>query len=160
MCLVFWCWTGLKDKAIADRLSQKRTGTPGSEMCRNVNNCFIQSNSVEVNDKARYSALVDDRETVCYFLEDHEIGLLPKKTTKPVVDHLSLGSPAQSASLMAFNSKSPLVWDIPSCMVPLRHRNIRLTAIKWDILQIFMDSYLETNLHHVLQVSWHRQCYV
>ena len=87
---------------MADILSQKRTGTLGSEIRRNANNCFIQSNSAEVNDKARYSASVEDRETICCFLDDHEIGLLPKKTTKPVVDRLSLRSPTQSASLKGF----------------------------------------------------------
>ena len=108
MCLVLWCWIGLNDKAMTNRLSQKRTGTLVSEMCRNVNNYFIQSNSAEMNDKARYSASVEDQETIYYFFEDHEIGLLPKKTTKPVVDRLSLGSPTQSTSLKAFNCKSPL----------------------------------------------------
>ncbi|CAN6704180.1 unnamed protein product [Malus baccata var. baccata] len=44
---------GLKDKAMADRLSQKRTGTLGKGMCRKTNNCLIQSNSADVNDKAR-----------------------------------------------------------------------------------------------------------
>jgi len=81
---------------MADRLSQNKTSMLGNEMCKKANNCFIQSNSAEVNDKGRYSALVEDRETVFCFLEDHEIGLLPKKTTKPVVDFLSLGSPTQS----------------------------------------------------------------
>ena len=47
---------------------------------------------------ARYSASVDDRETVDCFLEDQEIGLEPRKTKMPVVDFLSDGSPAQSAS--------------------------------------------------------------
>jgi hypothetical protein len=61
-------------------------------MCRKANNCLSQSTSAEVKDKARYSAHVDDLETICCFLEDHEMGLLPKKTTKPVVDLLSLGS--------------------------------------------------------------------
>ena len=122
ICLVFWCWTGLKDKAMADRLSQNRTGTPGNEMCRKANNCLIQSNSAEVKDKARYSASMEDRETVYCFLEDHEMGLLPKKTTKPVVDLLSLGSPAQSASLNAFNCKSPRVYEKPNLRVPFRYR--------------------------------------
>ena len=133
--ILFWCWTRLKDKAIADRLSQKSTGTLGSEMCRNVNNCLIQSNSTEINDKAWYSTSVDYLKTVCCFLKDHKIGLLPKKTTKPVVDLLSLGSPAQLASLKAFNYKSPLVYDIPNCMVPFRYCNICLTAVKWDTMR-------------------------
>jgi hypothetical protein len=59
-------------------------------------------------------------DTVCCFLEDHDIGLFPKKITMPVVERLLVGSPAQSASLNAFNYKSPLVEEIPTCSVPLR----------------------------------------
>ena len=53
---------------------------------KNINNNLIQSILVDVEDKAWYSASVDDQETICYFFDDHEIGLESIKTTKPVVD--------------------------------------------------------------------------
>ena len=57
-----------------------------------------QANSAAVDASARYSASMEERETVDYFLEDQEIGLEPRKTKMPVVDFLSDGLPAQSAS--------------------------------------------------------------
>ena len=57
-----------------------------------------QANLAAVDASARYSALVDERETVDCFLEDQEIGLEPRKTKMLVVDFLSDGSPAQFAS--------------------------------------------------------------
>ena len=57
-----------------------------------------QANLAAVDASARYSALVDERDTVDCFLEDQEIGLEPRKTKMLVVDFLSDGSPAQFAS--------------------------------------------------------------
>ena len=61
---------------------------------RNTNNYLIQSIIANVEDKARYCASVDNRETLCCFFDDHEIGLEPMKTTRAVVDRRSLGLPA------------------------------------------------------------------
>lgn len=47
---------------------------------------------------ARYFASIEDHEIAFCFLEDHEIGELPKYTTHPVVEVRSVGSPAQSES--------------------------------------------------------------
>ena len=56
------------------------------------------ANSAAVEAKAQYSAFVEEHETVDCFLEDQEIGIEPRKITMPVVDFLSVGSLAQSAS--------------------------------------------------------------
>lgn len=82
-------------------------------------------------DIALYSASVNDRDTICCFLEYQEIGLDPKKKTKPVVDCLLLGSYAQSASLNALSDKSLLEYVIPQCWVPFKYIRILLTAMKW-----------------------------
>ena len=55
-----------------------------------------QANFAAVEAKAQYSTSVEEWETVDYFLEDQEIGLELRKTNIPVVDFLSVGSPAQS----------------------------------------------------------------
>ena len=94
---------------MAERLSQYRIGVPEIGTCKNCNNCLIQSISATVVDSARYSASVEERDTIFCFLKDHEMGFEPRKTTSPVVDLLSLGSPAQSASLNACKSNPPLI---------------------------------------------------
>ena len=55
--------------------------------------------SEEVVARARYSASVDERATVGCFLACQEMRLGPRKMQNPVVDHLSVESPAQSKSL-------------------------------------------------------------
>ena len=40
-----------------------------------------QSILADVEDNTWYSALLYDQETICYFFDDHEIGLEPMKTT-------------------------------------------------------------------------------
>jgi len=47
---------------------------------------------------ALYSASVVDLATTLYFLLFHEIILPPRNTQYPIVDRLSIGDPAQSAS--------------------------------------------------------------
>lgn len=42
--------------------------------------------------RARYLASVEELETIDYLLEDHEIGLEPRKTNMPVVDFRPVGS--------------------------------------------------------------------
>ena len=52
-------------------------------------------------------------------MEDHEMGLEPRKTNKPVVDFLSEGSLAQFASEKADRVKGPGERWMPKCKVPL-----------------------------------------
>ena len=52
---------------------------------------------------ALYSALADDQETVCCFLDFQEINDLPRKTQQHVIDLLVSGHPAQSEFEKAFN---------------------------------------------------------
>ena len=56
-------------------------------------------NLVALDAKARYSASMEDLETMACFLADHVIEQFPKKATILVIDFLSTGSPTQSASL-------------------------------------------------------------
>lgn len=54
--------------------------------------------SVTLYATARYSAFVDDLETIDYFLERNDTRLGPKNTTYPVVEREISEQPAQSAS--------------------------------------------------------------
>ena len=53
----------------------------------------------------QYPASADDLETVCCYLDFHEIKESPKKTQKPVTDLQEFGQPAQFESQNAFNCK-------------------------------------------------------
>lgn len=59
-----------------------------------MNKVRSQDSFAAVEAKAWYSALVEERETADYFLEDHETGLEPRKTNKLVVEFLSDEPPA------------------------------------------------------------------
>lgn len=133
ICLVFWCWTGLNEKAIAERFSQNKTGAIGNETCRKLKSYLIQSNSAEVMDKALYSASFEDLEIVYCFFEDQHIRLDSKNTIKSVADLLSFRSLAKSASLKAFNYKSPLVYAMLYFWVPLKYLSIFFIAVKWAV---------------------------
>ena len=73
-------------------------GMCGRNSLSSLNKVHSQASSTAVEAKARYSASVEELETVDCFLEDQEIGFEPRKTSIPVVDFLSMGSPTQSAS--------------------------------------------------------------
>ena len=85
--------TGLETKAIAELLSHHRMGMCGRNSLSSLNKVHSQASSTAVEAKARYSASVEEQETVDCFLEDQEIGFEPRKTSIPVVDFLSMGSP-------------------------------------------------------------------
>jgi hypothetical protein len=50
----------------------------------------------------RYSASVEEQETICCFLDFHETRASPIKTQKPVIDLLESEQVAQSLSQKAF----------------------------------------------------------
>jgi hypothetical protein len=74
--------------------------TVGEECVRPISsNSQRRARSLEVvSVRARYSASVLERDTICCFLLCQEIKESPKKKQKPVVERRSVGSPAQSAS--------------------------------------------------------------
>ena len=104
---------------MAETLSHQRIGMCGRKTLSSRNKVRSQANSAAVEAKARYSASMEDRETVGYFFEDQDMGLEPRKTSCPVVDLRSVGSPAQSASEKAENVRGPGAKWIPKCKVPL-----------------------------------------
>ena len=55
--------------------------------------------------KARYSATVEEQDTVAYFFADQGMGHGPRKTRRPIVERRSVGSPAQFASENAVRVK-------------------------------------------------------
>ena len=70
--------------------------------------CFIHTSSQVVRAIARYSASALDLATTFCFLLFQEMRFPPMRTQYPEVDLLSLGDPAQSASVYATMSVWPL----------------------------------------------------
>lgn len=58
--------------------------------------------------KDLYSASAEESETVCYFLDFHDIKLSPSMTIKPLTDFLEFGQAAQSASQNASKANEGL----------------------------------------------------
>lgn len=58
---------------------------------------------------ALYSNSTENCDTVCCFLDFHEIKDSPRKTQKPVTDLLESGQEAQSAFAKAFRCNSDLL---------------------------------------------------
>ena len=78
-----------------------------------------------------YSVSDEDRDTVCCFLDFHEIKETPRKTQNPVTDLLVLGQEAQSTSAKAFKCKSNLLEKNRPCpSVPLRYCRTLLATCK------------------------------
>lgn len=75
--------------------------------CSLLTKLHVHLPSPTVIAKARYSASVEDRDTVGYFLEAHAMRLFPKCTQKPIVDFLSSGQLAQLASLYVVRVGEP-----------------------------------------------------
>lgn len=65
---------------------------------RSFINDLIQHTSAAQLARALYSTFVELRDTEDCFVDCHEMGLDPRNTTYPVIDHLVLISEAQSAS--------------------------------------------------------------
>ena len=70
-------------------LSQYNIGDMRSGTCKSQKRCLIQASSAAMIANARYSAFVEERDTICCLFEAHEIGLGARNTTKPEVDLLS-----------------------------------------------------------------------
>ena len=104
---------------MAELLSHQRIGMCGRKSLSSWNKVSSQANSTAVEAKARYSASMEDRETVGCFFEDQDMGLEPRKTNYPVVDLRPVGSPTQSALEKAENVRGPGAKWIPKYKVLL-----------------------------------------
>ena len=102
MCLDRSWWTGFEARVIANLFSQNNI-TKGTSTSKWRSNFLNQTFSLVIEDKARYSASVDDLETVGCFLEHQERRLFPKNTQEPEVDLLVSTQLAQSASAKAMS---------------------------------------------------------
>lgn len=78
------------------------------EKCEVVGDLEVSKLATELHTvaaNARYSASVEDRETVGCFLDFQEINELPKNTQNLVIDRLVSGQVAQSESLNALSCR-------------------------------------------------------
>ena len=98
-----------------------------------------QESSTAVIAKALYSASVEERGTVGCFLANQEIGFETRKTNNHMVQCMSVGSPAQSASEKAVRDKGPREKQMPWFKVPLRYLRTRLAASKWTEVGLLMN---------------------
>ena len=100
-----------------------------------ASNQLNQTISLVVDVMARYSASVDDWETIDCFLLFQEIRESPKKIQNPVTDLRYVGSLPWSASKYARNSKEEVDESKRLCKtVPQRYRKIRRTAVQWTVV--------------------------
>ena len=77
-----------------------------------------QDNLAAMVAKVWYSDSVEEWDTVFCFLTNQEMGFGPRKTSRPIVERLLEGSPAQFASEKAVIDKGPGVKEIPKDKVP------------------------------------------
>lgn len=89
---------GLWQRKVAPRLSQQMVGLFGMEKSSSLRRLTIQIVSSVALTMALYSASLEERATVCYFLDDQLIGEPPCKTTCAPVEHRLSGLPPQSES--------------------------------------------------------------
>ena len=81
-------------------------------MCNSLNRIRSQEISAAMEANARYSASVEERETVGYFLEDQETRL-GSRNIRPEVEQQSEGSLAQFAFEKAIRERGSGVKEIP-----------------------------------------------
>lgn len=81
-------------------------------MCNSLNRIRSQEISTAMEANARYSASVEERETVGYFLEDQETRL-GSRNTRLEVEQQYEGSPTQFAFEKAIRERGPGVKEIP-----------------------------------------------
>ena len=78
MCFIRECWTGLKLRWVAPKLSQSSLGCPDKGRPSSLNNERSHDVSEAALARALYSASVDERATALCFFELQEIGLTPR----------------------------------------------------------------------------------
>jgi hypothetical protein len=98
MCLVRAWNAGLVDKYVVPILLHQSVGGCGRNIPRSQGRDWSQMSSVAVMARVQYSYSVLEWAIVRCLREDQEIRLGPRKTQKPLVNFLSLGQLAQSAS--------------------------------------------------------------
>ena len=81
-------------------------------MCNSLNRIRSQEISTAMEANARYSASVEERETVGYFLEDQETRL-GSRNTRLEVEQQYEASPTQFAFEKAIRERGPGVKEIP-----------------------------------------------
>lgn len=92
------CKTGLSERAIADLLSQNSVVGADKPIPMSRSTKLTQVRLVVAEAKARYSASIEERETVDCRFADQKIRFEPSYVQKPVVDRLVVLHLAQSAS--------------------------------------------------------------
>ena len=80
-------------------MSPNSSGVTGRDIPSSLRRILIHAISDAVSGSDMYSASVELLETVCCFLEDHEMRFWPINVHNPPVDRLVAGQPAQSLSL-------------------------------------------------------------
>ena len=106
-------------------------GGESRKMPRSLRIIQTQERSVVQFASARYSASVEEREHVGYFLDYQVIGLWPKKTIRPVVEQRSIRSPAQSESMKAVSWSGRGLKESPLSKEPWTYLRILLAATRW-----------------------------
>lgn len=79
--------------------------------------------------RERYSASVEDLETVGYFLAYQKMGDVPKRTTKSIVERRSETPLAESASQNVCSGSGPSLNIMSRLYVPLSNRKICLITV-------------------------------
>jgi hypothetical protein len=94
ICFVLTWKTGFAVRNVAPKLSHQRTGAYEHWIPSSESRDYSQINLAVAIAKLRYSASIDERDTIACFLEDKDTKLDIRNTAKPVVDFLSSGQPA------------------------------------------------------------------
>jgi hypothetical protein len=94
MCFVRAWKTGLDARARVESLSDQRIGGLGRKIPKSLRTIRIHKSSDVVEARLRYSASVDERDTVFCFFETQVMGVEPRKTILLDVDRRLTGFPA------------------------------------------------------------------
>lgn len=98
---------------------------------------FIHINWVQQDVAAMYSTSATDKDIESYFLLNQETNLSPKKNSPPLLVFLSPILLTQSASLYAFNMKSPLfLYQRPKFELPFKNLKFLFTSCSCDCFRL------------------------